>query len=83
MRISETECSSNICLSKFKFNCDEINPNIPDPLPKNMKVHMILFMVSSSAVSHINGNTSSGAFYTGRRSNDRTQHFGPCRHVGM
>ena len=36
MRISETECPSNICLSKFKFNCDEIDPSIPDPLAKNL-----------------------------------------------
>ena len=36
MRIREQACSSNICLSKFKFNCDEIDPSIPDPLPKNL-----------------------------------------------
>jgi hypothetical protein len=42
MRIREQACSSNICLSKFKFNCDEIDPSIPDPLPKNLNHFMLI-----------------------------------------
>ena len=43
MRIRETGCDSSIVLSKFKFNCDEIDKSIPDPLPKNLN-HFLLIV---------------------------------------
>ena len=36
MRIRESGCDSSIVLSKFKFNCDELDKSIPDPLPQNL-----------------------------------------------
>ena len=36
MRIRETGCDDTIKLSKFKFNCDEVDKSIPDPLPQNL-----------------------------------------------
>jgi len=41
MRITETSNETNICISKFKFNCDEVDPSIPAPLPKNLN-HFLL-----------------------------------------
>ena len=34
MKIREQACDSNIVLSKFKFNCDECDKSIPDPLSR-------------------------------------------------
>ncbi len=36
MRIREIGCEDHIKLSKFKFNCDEVDKSIPDPLPQNL-----------------------------------------------
>ena len=36
MRISETPCDANIHLSKFKFNCDEIDTSVPKPLSQSL-----------------------------------------------
>ena len=43
MRISETPCDANIHLSKFQFNCDEIDTSVPKPLPQNLN-HFILIV---------------------------------------
>ena len=43
MRINECECDDSIKLSKFKFNCDEIDKSIPDPLPQNLN-HFLLIV---------------------------------------
>ena len=43
MHIRECECDSNIVLSKFKFNCDEVDKTIPEPLPKNLN-HFLLIV---------------------------------------
>ena len=42
MRITEEACESKICLSKFKFNCDEIDPSVPQPLPQNLNHFMLI-----------------------------------------
>ena len=42
MRIRETANETTICLSKFKFNCDEIDSSIPDPLPKNLNHFLMI-----------------------------------------
>jgi len=42
MRIRETANETAICLSKFKFNCDEIDSSIPDPLPKNLNHFLMI-----------------------------------------
>ena len=42
MRINEIECDDNIVLSKFKFNCDEIDKSIPAPLPRNLNHFMLI-----------------------------------------
>ena len=42
MRIRETANETAICLSKFKFNCDEIDPSIPEPLPKNLNHFLMI-----------------------------------------
>ena len=42
MRINEIECDDNIHLSKFKFNCDEIDKSIPAPLPRNLNHFMLI-----------------------------------------
>ena len=36
MRIHEIEDENHIKISKFKFNCDEIDPSVPKPLPQNL-----------------------------------------------
>ena len=41
MRIRECGCDDKIVLSKFKFNCDEVDKSIPDPLPQNLN-HFLL-----------------------------------------
>ena len=41
MRIQETEGDTKIIISKFNFNCDQIDPTIPAPLPGNLN-HCIL-----------------------------------------
>ena len=41
MKIRETECETNINISKFKFNCDEIDTTVPKPLPQNLN-HCII-----------------------------------------
>ena len=46
MHIRECECESNIVLSKFKFNCDEVDKTIPAPLPGNLN-HFLLEKFSS------------------------------------
>ena len=43
MRIRESGCDSSIVLSKFKFNCDEVDKSIPDPLPQNLN-HFLLIV---------------------------------------
>ena len=43
MRIHETPCDTNIHLSKFKFNCDEVDPSVPKPLPQNLN-HFLLIV---------------------------------------
>ena len=43
MRIRECGCDDKIVLSKFKFNCDEIDKSIPDPLPQNLN-HFLLIV---------------------------------------
>eukprot|EP01048_Picozoa_sp_COSAG05_P015541 COSAG05_NODE_1884_length_3893_cov_3.355825_1_plen_40_part_10 len=30
------EDENHIKISKFKFNCDEIDPSVPKPLPQNL-----------------------------------------------
>ena len=34
MRIIEKGCDPSIKLAKFKFNCDECDKSIPNPLPQ-------------------------------------------------
>eukprot|EP01048_Picozoa_sp_COSAG05_P008088 COSAG05_NODE_600_length_8422_cov_35.108615_3_plen_186_part_00 len=41
MKIRESECEANINISKFKFNCDEIDTTVPKPLPQNLN-HCII-----------------------------------------
>ena len=41
MKIRESECETNINISKFKFNCDEIDTTVPKPLPQNLN-HCII-----------------------------------------
>ena len=36
MRIIEKGCDPSIKLAKFKFNCDECDKSIPNPLPQNL-----------------------------------------------
>lgn len=36
MRIQETESDTKITISKFSFNCDQVDPSIPAPLPGNL-----------------------------------------------
>ena len=43
MRIRECGCDDKIVLSKFKFNCDEVDKSIPDPLPQNLN-HFLLIV---------------------------------------
>ena len=43
MRIRECGCDSSIVLSKFKFNCDEVDKTIPEPLPQNLN-HFLLIV---------------------------------------
>ena len=42
MRITESPCDANIHLSKFEFNCDEIDPTVPKPLPQNLNHFMLI-----------------------------------------
>eukprot|EP01043_Picozoa_sp_COSAG02_P029540 COSAG02_NODE_1842_length_10700_cov_148.785869_4_plen_73_part_00 len=42
MKIREQVCDSKICISKFKFNCDEIDKSIPNPLPQNLNHFMMI-----------------------------------------
>ena len=42
MRIREVGCEESIVLSKFKFNCDEVDKSIPDPLPQNLNHFMLI-----------------------------------------
>ena len=42
MRIRELGCDESIVLSKFKFNCDEIDKSIPDPLPQNLNHFLMI-----------------------------------------
>ena len=42
MRICEQPSENNICLSKFKFNCDEVDKSVPKPLPQNLNHFMII-----------------------------------------
>ena len=42
MRIQEHACESKICLSKFKFNCDEVDSSVPKPLPQNLNHFMLI-----------------------------------------
>ena len=42
MRITESPCDANIHLSKFDFNCDEIDPTVPKPLPQNLNHFMLI-----------------------------------------
>ena len=42
MRILEQACESKICLSKFKFNCDEVDSSVPKPLPQNLNHFMLI-----------------------------------------
>ena len=39
MRIIEKGCDPSIKLAKFKFNCDECDKSIPNPLPQNLNPH--------------------------------------------
>ena len=41
MRITEKACDPSIKLAKFKFNCDENDKTIPNPLPQNLN-HCLL-----------------------------------------
>ena len=43
MRIIEHGCDDQIKLSKFKFNCDELDKSIPAPLPQNLN-HFIMIV---------------------------------------
>ena len=52
MRIREIGCDDTIKLSKFKFNCDEVDKSIPDPLPQNLN-HFLLIV----------GKPGAGGFY--------------------
>ena len=36
MHIRECGCDEKIVLSKFTFNCDEVDKSIPDPLSQNL-----------------------------------------------
>ena len=42
MRIIEKGCDPSIKLAKFKFNCDECDKSIPNPLPQNLKLEIPL-----------------------------------------
>ena len=42
MRIQEHACESKICLSKFQFNCDEVDSSVPKPLPQNLNHFMLI-----------------------------------------
>ena len=42
MRILEHACESKICLSKFSFNCDEVDSSVPKPLPQNLNHFMLI-----------------------------------------
>ena len=42
MRILEHACESKICLSKFQFNCDEVDSSVPKPLPQNLNHFMLI-----------------------------------------
>ena len=41
MRIIEKGCDPSIKLAKFKFNCDECDKSIPNPLPQNLNHFML------------------------------------------
>ena len=65
MRISETPCDANIHLSKFQFNCDEIDTSVPKPLPQNLN-HFILIVGkpgSSKTTLVLNMITKRGKMY--------------------
>ena len=42
MRILEHACENKICLSKFQFNCDEVDSSVPKPLPQNLNHFMLI-----------------------------------------
>ena len=42
MRIREQAWDSNIKISKFKFNCDECDKSIPNPLPQNLNHFLMI-----------------------------------------
>jgi septin family protein len=42
MRIIEKGCDPSIKLAKFKFNCDECDKSIPNPLPQNLNHFMMI-----------------------------------------
>ena len=42
MNISEIEPDSKITLSKFNFNCDDIDESIPKPLPQMLNFFMLI-----------------------------------------
>ena len=42
MRICEQANENNIYLSKFKFNCDEVDKSVPKPLPQNLNHFMMI-----------------------------------------
>ena len=61
MRINEIECDDNIVLSKFKFNCDEIDKSIPAPLPRNLNHFMLIVGKPGSSMSDTSRDASTTA----------------------
>lgn len=42
LRITEIEPDKKLCISKFKFSCDEIDESIPLPLPQMLNFFMLI-----------------------------------------
>ena len=40
MEIKEIPNKNNICIKKFNFSCDDIDPTIPKPLPQRLNFCM-------------------------------------------
>lgn len=53
MRIREVGCDESIVLSKFKFNCDEIDKSIPDPFPQNLNHFLMIVSTERLAVAPV------------------------------
>ena len=49
MRIIEKGCDPSIKLAKFKFNCDECDKSIPNPLPQSLNHFMMIVVKPGSS----------------------------------